>query len=135
MLTIQGHQIDNNADLIKAWDANDNIWSVELGGLGPGYEQAIQILAFEIVRDNLHKDYSNFAATKSPLEDYLFGWDETVKRLDKKLGGFSGAQVGVAKWLAGNILMRGYPVFIAAMDCEPKNHMIQVNKRFPSWED
>ena len=47
-----------------------------MGGLGPGYEQAIQVLAIEIVRDNLD----------SPLPKGVTAWgDSTVRRIDKKI--------------------------------------------------
>src|SRR5271166_5092790 len=38
---------------LRRWDNGDSIWSIEMGGFGPGYEQALQICAIEIVRDNL----------------------------------------------------------------------------------
>ena len=28
------------AEQLRRWDAGDSIWTVEMGGLGPGYEQA-----------------------------------------------------------------------------------------------
>lgn len=84
---------------LRRWDGGGSIWSIEMGGLGPGYEQAIQVLAIEIVRDNIG----------NPLpEKSLQGWaDATVRRCDAKrpdgkyaCGGFSGAQAGAAKSLA-----------------------------------
>ena len=35
---------------LGAWDAGTPVFSVEMGGLVPGYEQAIQITMFEILR-------------------------------------------------------------------------------------
>lgn len=40
---------------LRQWDGGGAIWSIEIGGLGPGYEQAIQVLAIEIVRDEIDK--------------------------------------------------------------------------------
>jgi hypothetical protein len=37
-------------EMLKAWDDGETIWSVELGGLGPGYEQTIQVAAVEFAR-------------------------------------------------------------------------------------
>lgn len=41
------------ADVLAKWDAGEAIWSVQLGGIGPGYEQTIQVLIMELLRDNL----------------------------------------------------------------------------------
>ena len=40
---------------LKRWDEGRSIWTISMGGLGPSYEQAIQVLAIEIVRDQLGK--------------------------------------------------------------------------------
>ncbi len=78
---------------LRRWDAGESIWSIELGGLGPGYEQAIQVLAIEIVRDYLDKPL--------PDKEAWSTWaDDTVHRVNKHCGGFSGAQVDAAKKLA-----------------------------------
>ena len=37
-------------DALAAWDRGEHVWTVELGGIGPGYEMAIQTLAFELIR-------------------------------------------------------------------------------------
>lgn len=78
-------------ELVSQWDSGETIWSIEMGGLGPGYEQAIQILAVEITRDNLDKQVPNPAPSD-------WGHD-TCDRIDKPLpdgtyscGGFSGAR-------------------------------------------
>jgi hypothetical protein len=91
---------------LRRWDAGKTIWSIEMGGMGPGYEQAIQTLAIEIVRDQIDHP---LPAKPSP------NWgDATVIRCDAKLpdgsyamGGFSGAQVGAAKQLAWKWLTDG----------------------------
>src|SRR5918994_1215735 len=36
---------------LAAWDAGVFVGSVEMGGIGPGYEQAIHVLVFELIRD------------------------------------------------------------------------------------
>jgi len=80
---------------LRRWDAGESIWTIELGGLGPGYEQAIQVLAIEIVRDWVDKPLP-----EKPGSEWA---DETVFRC----GGFSGAQVGAAKRLAYQWLKNG----------------------------
>ena len=91
---------------LRRWDAGELIWTIEMGGMGPGYEQAIQVLAIEIVRDEIDKPL--------PTKDLREWGDATVSRIDYKLpdgsyscGGFSGAQVGAAKQLAFHWLRDG----------------------------
>src|SRR3990172_3354015 len=38
------------ADWLKRWDEGRGVWSIEMGGLGPGYEQCIHITCAEILR-------------------------------------------------------------------------------------
>ena len=37
-------------EAIERWDSGRLLFSIELGGLGPGYEQAIQITGMELIR-------------------------------------------------------------------------------------
>lgn len=65
----------NGADLIENWDAGQPCWTVEMGGLGPGYEQVIQIAMVELVRDNLGKPLPE------PESDEADSWgDETLHK-------------------------------------------------------
>ena len=95
---------------LRRWDAGDTIWTIEMGGLGPGYEQAIQVLAIEIVRDEIDK----------PLPDKAdSNWaDATWRRLcnPELCGGFSGAQIGAARYLAWNWLKIGPAALCALYD-------------------
>ena len=108
-------------EVIEAWKKGDTIWTAELGGMGPGYEQAIQILLFEICCDMYGK----------PLpEKDLTGWgEETVKRLDGACYGFSGAQVRAAKITAYQFLKYGYKEM---MDKLPEDRKIMVSRECPS---
>lgn len=111
-------------DIILEWDAGNTIWSIEMGGLGPGYEQAIQLLFVELVRDM--KD------TPLPTDETFGEWgNETVTRIDKTCGGFSGAQVDAAKMIAYRMLRDGPQKFYQSI---PKDRRIQVSKFFPHHE-
>jgi hypothetical protein len=122
--------IANDArEQLRRWDAGEAIWSIEMGGLGPGYEQAIQVCAIEIVRDNID--------VPLPEGNYA-GWgDATISRIDKldpetgkySLGGLSGAQVGVAKQLAYHWLKDG-PAKVCELP-ELKDRHIQVSRTWP----
>lgn len=127
-------------EALVLWDAGESVFSVEMGGLGPGYEQCIQILAFEFLRVLLAADWK----IPDPFPDdgseaqaaYRDKWralsDPVVTALDKQVGGFSGAQVGAAGSLAMATYRRGYRT--ALRDPEIKDRLIQVSRTWPRAE-
>lgn len=118
------------ADLLARWDAGDSpIHTVEMGGLGPGYEQALQITAFEILRDLLTRkpDHSLWAdedAWKAE-RDII---DKNVSKIIDSLG-LSGAQWGAAMSLATAWYMRGPVQVMSEVD---DNRRTMVSKNFPA---
>jgi hypothetical protein len=112
----------NAAEQLAKWDSGKSIWSIEMGGLGPGYEQAIQVSAIEIVRDNLDR----------PLPKQLpSDWgEETLRRIDQPDNnlGLSGAQWGAAKTLAYHWLKEGPASIMKQVN---KDRHIQVSKSWP----
>ena len=44
-------EYSDNSELIIAWDNNDIISTISMGGISPGYEQAIQVGIFETIRE------------------------------------------------------------------------------------
>jgi len=116
---------------LRIWDSGESVWSIEMGGLGPGYEQAIQILVIEIIRDNI--------SNPLPDENTWSDWgDSTVSRIDYKkpdgkysCGGFSGAQVGAAKQIAFRFLRDGPE---KALKSAPDDRRIQVSNFWPKVE-
>ena len=122
---------DTAREQVERWDAGQIIWTIEMGGLGPGYEQAIQVLAVEITRDNLDRPVPTAAEWRT------FG-DSTVERIDVKLpdgsyscGGFSGAQVGAAKILALRWLRDGPAKTLASLPADQADRKIQASKTWP----
>ena len=119
------------AEQLRRWDAGETIWSIEMGGLGPGYEQAIQVLAIEIIRDEL--------SNPIPDDTTWCDWgDATVRRIDYKrpdgtyaCGGFSGAQVGAAKQIAYRFIKDGPAL---ALEHVPDGRRIQVSNTWPRVE-
>jgi hypothetical protein len=108
----------NATEALAKWDAGEAVWSIEMGGLGPSYEQAIQILIFELVRD----------AGPFEGEQIPYGWGErAITRANEGVGGFSGAQVGAAKGVAARFLTRGYDETLASV---PDDRRILVSKRW-----
>lgn len=119
------------ADWLKRWDDGRSVWSIEMGGLGPGYEQAIQITVAEILRHLLdakydHKVWADQDAWKRDREkiDAAGFANERIKQL-----GLSGAQWGAAMSLATSLYMNG-PRHIMT-DERVKDRHIQVSRTFP----
>lgn len=117
-------------EALERWDKGDSIFTVEMAGIGPGYEQAIQVLVMEIIRE--------FLKRKMPLEPTTFHQmsEEIVHRIDEKWGGFSGVQVGAAMQLASLYIRDGYRVTIynMAKHTEKENEpsrLIQISNFWP----
>lgn len=113
-------------EAVARWKAGHTVWSAELGGIGPGYEQCIQILLWETLaawgdrslplpekEGEYPKEYSDFV-------------DQMVTNLNL---GFSGAQVGAAKSTAYQFLRYGYRHMMGKLE---KERHILVEKHFPS---
>lgn len=115
----------NGADFVALWDSGRGFTTVEMGGIGPGYEQTIQTLVVELVRDNLGKPL--------PTGTRFDGWgDDTIARIDAQLGGVTGAMYGAARNLAFRILRDGYQPTIDAVKREGKaDRLIQVSSFWP----
>lgn len=120
------NRLDLAADIVAAWDAGQTIWSLNLGGLGPGYDQAIQVAVIEILRDHL--------GDPLPTEqDERQAWaGKTLARIDATLG-LSGAQWGAAKWLAFQILRTGWQDVQRRCEEQGKGEQLQQFRRdFPA---
>lgn len=116
-------------EMLVKWDAGEPIWTVELGGIGPGYEQAIQVAAIEMARDN-HE-----AALPEENDSANAEWDRlcsaTLRKHDEALCGLSGAQFSAAKWLAYQWCHNGGPERLIERAKEEKADTIMVSKAFP----
>lgn len=116
-------------DMLTRWDAGRSVFTVEMGGLGPGYEQAIQILVMELIRNEGNK----------PIPEDEKGWRDwgiaTIHRLNEICGDFSGAQVQAAKNLAARFIKFGpQETFKSLRDAGQSDRIIQVSKHFPSMD-
>lgn len=123
-------------DALAAWDRGETVWTCDMGGMGPGYEQCIQLMGFEMLR----------AMAATPPAD---GWDavcgeagrdkwreykdqiEAVPAVKSAVSQLqpSGAQWGAAMSLASTLAMNGYA---AGMEKVPEDRRIQVSKSFPT---
>jgi len=116
---------------LDRWDNGKSVWTIEMGGLGPGYEQCIHITCAEIIRHLLKKKY-----------DVSLWEDEEVWKLNQaeiekmshenpiitKLG-LSGAQWGAALNLAIQFYRRG-PREIMRDEAVKSRHIL-VSRSFP----
>lgn len=114
----------NGADMLAKWDEGELVWTVEMGGLGPGYEQAIQTAVIEIIRDNVGKELP----APSDAEDW---GDDTLRKHNASLGGMSGAQAGAAKSLAYRILRDGHEATLDSIRAHDKDRLTMVSKSWP----
>lgn len=102
------------AEVVARWDEGRSIWSIEMGGLGPGYEQSLQTAMIEFLR--------HLVAGGSI--DETDGLSERLSPL-----GLSGAQWGAAKSLAACFHENGPQATIKMVKDDRR---IQVSKRFPT---
>lgn len=122
--------------LLAQWDAGGIVRSISLGGLGPGYEQAIQVAAIEMARAG--RDFE--LIPDEPSEKTNRRWSDICHKAIEpmnKLYGLSGAQFGQASWLAYQWCNGGGPADLIArarQRGEP-DRVIQISNHWPRAED
>ena len=116
---------DTAAEWLRRWDAGQTVWSVSMGGMGPGYEDCIQNLTVETLRYFINNQVNLETEDAEQRELIKKGMDGVADELDKKYG-FSGAQVGAARNLAAVIYRRGPADAFA--DPQIKDRLIQISK-------
>jgi hypothetical protein len=121
--------------MLSAWDSGDTVWSIELGGFGPGYEQAIQVAAIEFARAT--KDLEGLKNDdKESTALFTATCEQVVEKHDKALGGLTGAQFGAARYLAWNWVVNGGPARLIerAKEQGKCDQAILVSKAWPHIE-
>jgi hypothetical protein len=121
----------SGADWLDRWDRGDACWTIEMGGLGPGYEQCIHITAAEVLRHLIHGKYEHVKWSDAEQ------WKQDRERIEKwsfeapivKQLGLSGAQWGAALQLATQFYSKGPRAILT--DPKLKDRHIQVQKNFP----
>lgn len=120
------------ADWLKRWDEGHGVWSISMGGLGPGYEQCCQIVAAETLRFLLDKK-PDLAAMETDQAAWKAFRDEMDKdsHANPKLTalGLSGAQAGGGMNLALQLYRKG-PRGVMTDEAVKDRH-IQVSRNFP----
>ena len=123
------------SDWLKRWDDGKSVWSIEMGGLGPGYEQCIQITVAEILRHLLAVGYDH-----STWGEREF-WERDREQIEKagfaneriSALGLSGAQWGAALSLATKLYSCGPRTIMT--DERVKDRRIQVMRVFPGMAE
>lgn len=113
-------------EALTKWAAGHPVWTIEMGGLGPGYEQCIQVGAFEMakrLKDAPMPDETD--AQNKQLDDMLHA---LCKELEP-LSGLSGAQAGAIKSLAYHFVKDGYNETLHQVEQE---RLIQAARTFPA---
>ena len=118
-------------DWLERWDGGETVWSIEMGGMGPGYEQAIQVTVAEVLRHLIDKEYDHSSWSD---EDKAKDDGEKIRKasFDNEVIdglGLSGAQYGAALQVATKLYMDG-PIGVMTNEQIADRH-IQVSKNFP----
>lgn len=119
-------------DALERWDAGDPIFTVEMGGLGPGYEQCIHIVCFSLLRrfkDAPRELFDDSEDSRRKIDDMMDEhlWaDPEIKAL-----GLSGAQAGAGKTLAYRAIRDGWRALVLSAKKQCPDRLIQVRKGFP----
>lgn len=106
-------------EMLDAWNAGKPVDLVEMGGMGAGYEMAIQCAAFAVIEQLLSTPWAIVEVSSAKKGDtytprLLDLIDKAITDADAKqddgsflLGGLSGAQAGAAKNIAIILCERG----------------------------
>lgn len=114
------------ADWLARWDRGDGVWTITMGGLSAGYDQAINLIAAEMVR----------AFLKLQLEKGEWQ-DEYRALIDVECAdalfvlGLSGSQYGVALSFAWRLYRDGPLIVVAGA---PDDRRIQASKDYPTLD-
>jgi hypothetical protein len=112
---------------LAKWQGGDPVWSIEMGGLGPGYEQCIQVGAFELakrIKDAALPDEK--AALGDALDKHLYA---VIAEVAPVLDGLSGAQAGAIQNLAYHFVKDGYSETLHQVE---QDRRIQCSRKFPA---
>lgn len=120
------------AEWLRRWDSGETCHSIEMGGIGPGYEQCIQIVAAEVLRHLIAEKFDparwDDDKTRGEEIDKLekFGFaNAKIKDLD-----ITHMQWGAAVNLACQIYRNG-PVAVM-QDKRVKDRHIVVSNTWPT---
>lgn len=120
-------------ELLDRWDRGEGVWTLQMGGISPGYEQSLQIAAFEMIRFLLTQsiDWKALDEDKAKVRDLYDRTSEAIAPISDRLG-LSGSQHGAAFNMA-TVFVRHGPV--KAMEMAPADRRQQQCRRFPTLDE
>lgn len=113
--------IEGATNLLRKWDNYKPITTIEMGGLGKGYELALQSYMFEIIRAIIKGKYN----TEDFEGDKWLTTREKLYKEAKMIDGLSGAQAGAAMGLASHFCLQGLK---SLQDPQLKSRIITLSK-------
>jgi len=122
-------------EALAKWDAGESVWTVELGGIGPGYEQAIQIGVFETIRVLIGRDCEHRFSEAREADKRLYdsdakALDAAIHEINEKMDlGLSGAQAGAIKWMTYRTMRDGWQAVL--LQAKAKDQTTLVSKHWP----
>ena len=115
----------NAQEWLSRWDRGDTVWTVVLGGLGPSYDQCINIAVAEVVRALLVRRPKLEGGALLLADD---DWLRDVLMDTLKGVGLSGAQYGSARGFGFQLYAQGP---MKAIQQYPEDRHTMASKRWP----
>lgn len=125
-------------DALRTWDACELVWTGSMGGMGPGYEQCIQVMGFEMLRAMLKNPPTDWASFNDSAEG-TSAWlayrkaveDDPIVKACVRAMRPSGAQFCAAMNLASVFARNGYAKGMAML---PDDRRMMVSRNFPAFD-
>jgi len=121
-------------EILRNWDNDKLVSTIDMGGMGPGYEQAIHICAFEMLRYIIDNPIDFDKSDSDDGEEY---WESYKKSRDASLYadgspckelGLTGAQAGAAGNVSSMFFRHGPKKAVSMAD---NDRHIMVCRTFP----
>lgn len=113
------------AEAVQWWDEGRTLWTIEMGGLGPGYEQALQTFMVEILRDAHTREWPD---GQEAWDQFLEARNATNSRLRDFHLGLSGMQADAATNLAWQFLHHPWEDVLKMVESDRR---IQISRSWP----
>lgn len=119
-------------EALALWDKGELVWTAEMGGMGPGYEQCIHVMAFEIVRELLAREPIDWSLQESDGKAWRAFSDAVESAVQPRVSGVgaSVAQWGAAQNLAYIVVRQGWAKALSQL---PDDRLTMVSRhRLPT---
>jgi hypothetical protein len=124
--------LDEVREMLTLWDSGSTVWTIKRGGLGPGYEQSLQVCMIEICRASLKMPRLGKETKTAYWKRFGRMSDRIAHETCRDL---TGAQFGAAKDLAFRFVVSGIKRTIASYKKQRpddfENSHIMISKHWP----